>query len=484
MGIAGITGDQFSVFGFIGIHCIVLPICQALQRSIVEDIWPQLKPGGIMVYSTCTFNTRENEENVRWIVEQLGADIVKIDTAADWGITGSLLAGWHEQVYRFIPGTTKGEGLFMAVLRKAADAEFHVGKKTKKGYSTAVAESRARQDAEQAFNTSQQSSEGAYMAPVQMDRNIITAALTVFRTSPIQYTRNCFYHARNLIRKRGKGTKESMINFRTGQYIADGLTEEQARQAAEKDYNKSVARDIVGMVVYGALLGILWRMVGSLPYLIAGDDDDEKKKILKNAVTGGAIVQPVTGLLGGGIVESAIDGYGNIADMFSPELPFTQDLKKAFDNIGNDQYAEAASQALSVMMQSATGFDPNTVADLITRTVTTLDSAAKLDAAQQAWQISGAVLSIPQSQYEQIMLDDLVKAGKGIDMSNTFGKRKFEPMYDKYLSDFTTNRMIRTAPLTWYLRSDEQAQKAEASAERRFRKLLKERGLNDLPDTK
>ncbi len=109
--------------------------CQALQRSIVEDIWPQLKPGGIMVYSTCTFNTRENEENVRWIVEQLGADIVKIDTAADWGITGSLLAGWHEQVYRFIPGTTKGEGLFMAVLRKAADAEFHVGKKTKKGQS-------------------------------------------------------------------------------------------------------------------------------------------------------------------------------------------------------------------------------------------------------------------------------------------------------------------------------------------------------------
>lgn len=354
----------------------------------------------------------------------------------------------------------------------------------KKGYSTAVAESRARQDAEQAFNTSQQSSEGAYMAPVQMDRNIITAALTVFRTSPIQYTRNCFYHARNLIRKRGKGTKESMINFRIGQYIADGLTEEQARQAAEKDYNKSVARDIVGMVVYGALLGILWRMVGSLPYLVAGDDDDEKKKIRKKAVTGGAIVQPVTGLLGGGIVESAIDGYGNIADMFSPELPFTQDLKKAFDNIGNDKYAEAASQALSVMMQSATGFDPNTVADLITRTVTTLDSDAKLDAAQQAWQITGAVLSIPQSQYEQIMLDDLVKAGKGIDMSNTFGKRKFEPMYDKYLSDFSTNREVRTAPLTWYLRSDEQAQKAEASAERRFRKLLKERGLNDLPNTK
>lgn len=92
--------------------------CQQLQRSIVEDIWPCLSEGGILIYSTCTFNTRENEENVRWICEELGAEVIAIDTDPEWGITGSLLEGYTEPVYRFIPGITPSEGLFMCVLRK------------------------------------------------------------------------------------------------------------------------------------------------------------------------------------------------------------------------------------------------------------------------------------------------------------------------------------------------------------------------------
>lgn len=92
--------------------------CQTLQRSIVEDIWPCLKEDGILIYSTCTFNTRENEENVRWICEDLGAEILPIETRPEWGITGSLLEGFDGPVYRFIPGVTPTEGLFLCVLRK------------------------------------------------------------------------------------------------------------------------------------------------------------------------------------------------------------------------------------------------------------------------------------------------------------------------------------------------------------------------------
>lgn len=92
--------------------------CAELQRSIVSDIWPCLRPGGLFIYSTCTFNTHEDEENVRWIMENLGADILPVDTEVGWGITGSLLEGFTHPVYRFIPGTTRSEGLFMAVLRK------------------------------------------------------------------------------------------------------------------------------------------------------------------------------------------------------------------------------------------------------------------------------------------------------------------------------------------------------------------------------
>lgn len=92
--------------------------CRDLQRSIVEDIWPCLKSGALMVYSTCTFNTRENEENVRWITEELGAELLPVCISGEWGVTGSLLEGWDAPVYRFIPGIAKGEGLFMAVMRK------------------------------------------------------------------------------------------------------------------------------------------------------------------------------------------------------------------------------------------------------------------------------------------------------------------------------------------------------------------------------
>ena len=90
--------------------------CRLLQRSIIEDIWPCLAEGGILIYSTCTFNAHENEENVNWIADNLGADFIDIDTPPEWGITGSLID--DHPVCRFIPGKTKGEGLFVAVLRK------------------------------------------------------------------------------------------------------------------------------------------------------------------------------------------------------------------------------------------------------------------------------------------------------------------------------------------------------------------------------
>ena len=92
--------------------------CWQLQREIVADAWQCLCDGGLMVYSTCTLNTQENEENIRWMMEELGAKPLPVATQADWHITGSLLAGFDAPVYRFIPGLTRGEGLFMAVVKR------------------------------------------------------------------------------------------------------------------------------------------------------------------------------------------------------------------------------------------------------------------------------------------------------------------------------------------------------------------------------
>ena len=94
--------------------------CWQLQREIVADAWQCLCDGGLMVYSTCTLNTQENEENIRWMMEELGAKPLPVATQADWHITGSLLPGFEAPVYRFIPGLTRGEGLFMCVMRKGS----------------------------------------------------------------------------------------------------------------------------------------------------------------------------------------------------------------------------------------------------------------------------------------------------------------------------------------------------------------------------
>ena len=92
--------------------------CWQLQREIVSEAWKCLNDGGLFIYSTCTFNTKENEENVRWIMQELDAQILPVEIQPEWNITGSLLEGFNEPVYRFIPGITRGEGLFLCVLKK------------------------------------------------------------------------------------------------------------------------------------------------------------------------------------------------------------------------------------------------------------------------------------------------------------------------------------------------------------------------------
>ena len=104
--------------------------CWRLQREIVADAWECLKPGGLLIYSTCTFNTKENEENVRWIMETYEAEVLSVPVKPEWGITGSLLPGFDAPVYRFIPGITKSEGLFLCALRKGKNEDLELKSKS------------------------------------------------------------------------------------------------------------------------------------------------------------------------------------------------------------------------------------------------------------------------------------------------------------------------------------------------------------------
>ncbi len=91
-------------------------VCKERQLCIIDDIWPSLKPGGVLVYSTCTFNRQENEDNIAAIIKKYHAETIRISIKDEWGVVESCTDG--EFSYRFLPHKVKGEGLFMAVLRK------------------------------------------------------------------------------------------------------------------------------------------------------------------------------------------------------------------------------------------------------------------------------------------------------------------------------------------------------------------------------
>lgn len=92
-------------------------MCAARQKEILRYVWPSLKPGGIMIYSTCTYNEQEDEQNALFIRDELGADILPVDYEEEWGIMESK-AGYH-----FYPHKTRGEGFYLCALRKH-DAPF------------------------------------------------------------------------------------------------------------------------------------------------------------------------------------------------------------------------------------------------------------------------------------------------------------------------------------------------------------------------
>lgn len=73
-------------------------MCQQSQQHILRNIWHTLRQGGLLIYSTCTFNRLEDEDNARWICSELG---------------GELLTERH-----FLPGRDRGEGFYCAAIRK------------------------------------------------------------------------------------------------------------------------------------------------------------------------------------------------------------------------------------------------------------------------------------------------------------------------------------------------------------------------------
>lgn len=91
--------------------------CVSRQRVIIDNIWDSIKPGGFLIYSTCTFNRPENEDMVRWILDNYDAVSVPLGFDPGWGVVEC------DFCHHFLPGRVRGEGLTVAVLRKGGSGQ-------------------------------------------------------------------------------------------------------------------------------------------------------------------------------------------------------------------------------------------------------------------------------------------------------------------------------------------------------------------------
>lgn len=97
-----------------------LKLCSERQKRILSDIWNSIRPGGYLIYSTCTYNPGENEDILKWISDELGGVSIRIEHSFKAITpTSALQYGYH-----FYPHTTRGEGFFIGVMQKQDGEEW------------------------------------------------------------------------------------------------------------------------------------------------------------------------------------------------------------------------------------------------------------------------------------------------------------------------------------------------------------------------
>ncbi len=86
-----------------------------LQRDILAVVWQYVKPGGLLVYSTCTIDVLENEENVQWLKEQFPLEPADLSQRLGNVVSEPSLRDGYVQ---FLPGIHAFDGFFISVFRR------------------------------------------------------------------------------------------------------------------------------------------------------------------------------------------------------------------------------------------------------------------------------------------------------------------------------------------------------------------------------
>ena len=460
----GITGAKISGRLYTAFKQILsFPLFLA-DADLGRFAWYSVNPYGSFKWAI------ENMPNFdkRWSGRKLG-DTVLMDDPTDWKL-------WHTNLmekaayYGMTPNALVDAVTCAVGARAVYDTKYK--QYIKAGLTEEKAKEKALSDAEINFTTSQQSSEGAFVSPMQLDRTLESAIFTPFRNSSMLYERKGINALRNLKHRFEKGHKEASIKYMAAQLMEEGVGYEQATKAAEKMYKKGLMHNIADAIVALWLGPIIWNLGGSLGYLIPylGDDENKKKKMVIDAVILGLLEGPVDGLAGGQFINTAIantitsDGISlrGLKNVDFSGMPMLSDFNSMIEKFGYDKVA-GAQDLMFMVMQSGTGFNPKTLTDAINACIDY--GNGDMTNAKEIALFVFRLMNGPAATVDNLYIDELGMKGKD---AKKLSYEELAKRYAEYKFGKNTFGLGK-------LYSDEEKQKKLKAIEKSFDKKVSER---------
>lgn len=383
---------------------------------------------------------------------------------------------WQNRAVEIASRIGMSPNAFVDALTVAIGARSMYQTKKKKylryGYDEETAEKRAKQDATILFNQTQQSSESAFLSTMQVDRSWETVMFSVFRNSPMAYTRMLYNALRNLKHRFEPGYKGLSEEFMTKQMRRDGIDPNKADRNAKSECRRALLHDMVTVGVFGYLLQLAWNLGAYLPYLLLGDDKDEKNDMWDDAFKH-SFFGSIEGLTGGDVMSAIgndlIHDKGLNPFTASKDMPLSSDLQNIVNKWNKDKVA-AMNDVTNLMVQSGIGVNPQSLTDAVIAIMDYCGDDA--NTSRECALLITRIINCPQSQIDKIYFDELnATAAEAQGMTPA----EIAERYARY-------KMHRGAPLTGWAYTDEARDSVMTAQQNRVLTKAKEK-LNSRMET-
>jgi N12 class adenine-specific DNA methylase len=376
---------------------------------------------------------------------------------------------WRSRIVELASRVGMSPNAFVDALTVAIGAhamyQTKLAKYKRQGYDPDVAEERAKQDATILFNQTQQSSEGAFLSTMQVDRSWLNVLFTVFRNSSMSYTRQLYDSIRNIGRRLTPGYKAMSEEFMAKQMRRDGIDPDKADRNAKQEYRRGIIRDLVRVGIFGYVLQLAWNLGAYLPYLIFGDDDDEKDKMWDDVFTH-TMFGSIEGLTGGDVYSNTLNAWAK-GEKITPwvaskDMPLASDLENIWTKWNTDEVS-AMNDVINLLVQSAVGVNPQSLTDAVVAIMDVCGDDAQTS--RECALLMTRIINCPQSQLDKIYFDELGATGEEASQMTPY---EIAERYARY-------KVRRGAPLTGWAYGNEQREKIMDKYRKKSNTLAKER---------